>query len=145
MQDGDRGWAISLLDPFMVLPALDQSLGLEGWLARHTLPNLFAPWLILYTGTMHAVALLYYMIIKPLGPNWYFVKKGTYLAALLLSYTLASTFKDLVGFRRNTTDAAVHFMSDCMMILAVHRWAEILFGTNPKACCTVPKTRSVDA
>ncbi|KAJ1473686.1 hypothetical protein T484DRAFT_1972455 [Baffinella frigidus] len=49
-----------------------------------------------------------------------------------LAFLLSAAAKDFVGYQNTTQDAAAHFISDCLMVLAVHRWAEILFGTNPK-------------
>ena len=120
---------------------LDDLLGLEGWLASHSLLTRILPWLLLYSGSMHLGAVVCWYAVRPLGAQWVAVKKLVYLAMTALAYLLAVTFKDLVGFQNTTQDAAAHFMSDCVMVLAVHRWAEILFFTYPKvhACVGHPR------
>lgn len=112
---------------------LDDLLGLEGWLASHSLLTRILPWLLLYSGSMHLGAVVCWYAVRPLGAQWVAVKKLVYLAMTALAFLLSAAAKDFVGYQNTTQDAAAHFISDCLMVLAVHRWAEILFGTNPKA------------
>ena len=116
----------------VLLFILDDLLGLEGWLASHSLITRILPWLLLYSGSMHLGAVVCWYTVRPLGAQWFAAKKLVYLAMTALACLLAAAFKDLVGYQHTTQDAAAHFMSDCVMVLAVHRWAEILFSTYPK-------------
>jgi len=86
-------------------------------------------------------AVVCWYAVRPLGAQWVAVKKLVYFAMTALAYFISAAIKDLVGFQSTTQDAAAHFMSDCVMVLAVHRWAEILFFTYPKvhACVGHPR------
>jgi hypothetical protein len=102
-------------------------------IASHSVLSPFFLWLCAYFGSMHLAAFFCYYAVRPLGARWLGVKKLVYAAMTALAYLLSEKIRDWVDFGSSTEGfASSQFKSECIMVFAVHRWAEILCGTNPK-------------